>query len=497
VAGSSAFFFSALKSELAPYEDQGTIIGIFVAPEGATIDYTDKYARQLEAIYAGVPEAERYFVVAGFPVASQGLSFLGLTPWGERERRQSEIAGAMAPQMFRVPGVLAFPINPPPLGQSGASKPVNFVIQTTQGYEALAATAEDFLAKAGEWPGLVNLESDLKLNKPQLKVSVNRDKVADVGVDVQTVGRTLETMLGGRQVTRFKRDGEQYDVVVQVPGAARATPDDLRQIYVRGDDGQLVQLANLVEVTETVSPKELNHFNQLRSATITANLAPGYALGDALAHLEAIAAEALPAGTQTDYSGLSREFKESSAGLYLTFGLALGFIYLVLSAQFESFRDPLIIMLTVPLSITGGLWMLWMTGGTLNIYSQVGLVTLIGLITKHGILIVEFSNQLRAQGRPIFEAVVAAAVLRLRPILMTTGAMVFGAAPLAVAAGAGAESRQDIGAVIVGGILVGTFFTLFVIPTVYTYLTWREERPAQRELKLVPRERDDLLDAAE
>ncbi|HEX2258011.1 MAG TPA: efflux RND transporter permease subunit, partial [Afifellaceae bacterium] len=480
VAASSYFFFSALKSELAPYEDQGTIIGIFVAPEGATIDYTDKYARQLEAIYAGVQEAERYFVVAGFPVVSQGISFLGLAPWEERERTQSEIAASLAPQMFRVPGILAFPVNPPPLGQSGGAKPVNFVLQTTQPYEALAETVEAFLARAAEWPGLVNLESDLKLDKPQLKVSVNRDKVADVGVDVQTVGRTLETMLGGRQVTRFKRDGEQYDVVVQVPGADRATPDDLRQIYVRGDDGQLVQLANLVEVAETVAPKELNHFNQLRSATITANLAPGYALGDALAFLEEAAAEVLPAGTQTDYSGLSREFKDSSAGLYLTFALALGFIYLVLAAQFESFRDPLIIMLTVPLSITGGLLALWLMGGTLNIYSQVGLVTLIGLITKHGILIVEFSNQLRAQGRPIFEAVIEAAVLRLRPILMTTGAMVLGAVPLATATGAGAESRQDIGAVIVGGVLVGTFFTLFVIPAVYTYLTWRDAEPVQR-----------------
>ncbi len=496
VAGSSWFLFNALPSELAPYEDQGTVIGFFQAPEGATIGYTDKYARQIEEIYTRVPEAERYFVVAGFPVVSQGISFLKLRHWDERERSQQEVATSLGPEMFGLPGVMAFPINPAPLGQSVVEKPVSFVIQTTQPYEELQATVDQFMARAGEFPGLVNLDSDLKLNKPQLRVQVNRDKVADVGVDVETLGRTLETMLGGRQVTRFKRAGEQYDVVVQVAEVDRATPDDLRKIYVRGNSGRMVQLANLVEVTETVAPRELNHFNQLRSATITANLAPGTSLGEALTFLEQVADEVLPPAAQTDYGGLSREFKDSSAGLYLTFALALGFIYLVLAAQFESFRDPLIIMLTVPLSITGGLLLLWLMGGTLNIYSQVGLVTLIGLITKHGILIVEFSNQLRAKGRGIMDAVIEASVLRLRPILMTTGAMVFGAIPLAIASGAGAESRQDIGAVIVGGVLVGTFFTLFVIPAVYTYLTWREE-PADRRLEVAPAEERRVLEAAE
>jgi multidrug efflux pump len=229
-------------------------------------------------------------------------------------------------------------------------------------------------------------------------------------------------------------------------------------------------LVNVIQISETVAPKELNHFNQLRSATISAHLVPGYTIGDGLAFLEDAAEEILKGQAQTDYSGLSREFKESSADIYMTFILALAFIYLVLSAQFESFRDPLIIMFTVPLSMAGALFALWWSGGTLNIYSQVGLVTLIGLITKHGILIVEFSNQLRAAGKPIYEAVTEAATLRLRPILMTTGAMVLGAVPLAIATGAGAESRQDIGWVIVGGLLVGTFFTLFVIPVVYSYI---------------------------
>jgi multidrug efflux pump len=320
---------------------------------------------------------------------------------------------------------------------------------------------------------LVNLDTDLRLNTPQLEVGVARDKAASLGVDVAQLGRTVETLLGGRVVTRFKRDGEQYDVIVQVADVERTNPEDLRRIYVRGDDDTLVQLANLVSITETVAPKELNHFNQLRSAKVTASLAEGTSLEEGLSYLEDVVRDIVPREAQLDYSGQSREYKRSSGGIVVTFALALAFIYLVLAAQFESFTDPLIIMLTVPLSMTGALLTLYLSGGTLNIYSQVGLITLIGLITKHGILIVEFANQIRARGVPLIEATAEAATLRLRPILMTTGAMVLGAFPLAIATGAGAESRQDIGWVIVGGILVGTFFTLFVIPVVYTYVAKR------------------------
>ncbi|MBE0598008.1 MAG: efflux RND transporter permease subunit, partial [Desulfuromonadales bacterium] len=287
--------------------------------------------------------------------------------------------------------------------------------------------------------------------------------------------------LGGRQVTRFKRDGKQYDVIVQVAEAERVTPADLSAIYVRGNGGQMVQLSNLVQVTETVAPRELNHFNQLRAAKITASLAPGYALSEGLAKLEEIAAAILPASAVIDYDGPSREFKESSASLYVTFLLALGFIYLVLAAQFESFIDPFIIMLSVPLSITGALLALWLTGHTLNVYSQIGLVTLVGLITKHGILIVEFANQLREEGMSKTEAVVESARLRLRPILMTTGAMVLGAVPLALAQGAGAESRQAIGWVIVGGMSFGTVLTLFVVPTAYLMIARRRRDVAELE----------------
>ncbi len=480
VAGSSYFLFTSLKSELAPTEDRGVFMGIGIAPEGSTLAFTDHYARQIEGIYKQVPEVKQYFVVTGYPVVSQMISFARLFDWEQRERSQQAIAASLAGNFFGVPGLLAFPVNPPSLGQSFTDKPIQVVVQTSQPYEQLQTMVDQLLAEARQYPGMVNLDSDLKLNKPELKIDLDRDKVANMGLEVDTVGRTLETLLGGRQVTRFKRNGKQYDVIVQVADLDRRNPDDLASIYVRNGHGVMVPMNNIIKVTEQVAPKELNHFNKLRSATLTATLAPGYTLGDALAFMDDATRRVLPTSTQVDYAGQSREFKESSSSLYVTFVLALAFIYLVLAAQFESFVDPLIIMLTVPLSITGALIALHLTGNTLNVYSQIGLITLVGLITKHGILIVEFSNQLQEQGRSKFEAVIEAAGLRLRPILMTTGAMVLGAVPLAFASGAGAESRTQIGWVIVGGISFGTLFTLFVVPTAYTLLA-RARHPVAAE----------------
>ena len=331
-------------------------------------------------------------------------------------------------------------------------------------YPELQRIVDRFLDEVRKYPGVQNLQTDLRLNTPEVRVTINRDKLSDIGVAVDTVGRTLETMLGGRQVTRFKREGEQYDVIVQVAPLDRTSPADISDAYVRARDGSMVQLSNLVDVREGVAPQSLNHFNRLRAVKVTGTLAPGYAVGEALAAMDDAAKRALPNTAQTDLDGQSREFRASGGEIYFTFVLALMFIYLVLSAQFESFVNPFVIMLSVPLSMTGALFTLWLAGGTLNIYSQVGLVTLVGLITKHGILIVEFSNQLRAKGEPLFDAVIDAATLRLRPILMTTGAMVLGALPLALATGAGAESRTQIGWVIVGGMAFGTMLTLFVVP---------------------------------
>ena len=476
VAAFGGVLFLNLKSELAPVEDQGSIRGIFLAPEGSTIDYTQRYSEELERIFKVIPEIDRYFVISGFPTVSQGIAFIRLKPWNQREKKQQQVTKELGPKLFDVTGLLAFPMDPPPLGQNTREKPVQFVVQTTRSYKELEGLIEALMAEARNNPGFQNIDTDLKLNKPQLRVEVNRDKLADVGIPIATVGRTLETMLGGRQVTRFKREGEQYDVIVQVADVDRTNPDDQTKIYVRGKDGQMIQLANLVTVEETVAPKALNHFNQLRAGKITALLGPGYTLGEALEFLNEAAERILPSDVQIDFDGQSREFKDAAEGITLTFFLALAFIYLVLAAQFESFVSPFVIMLTVPLSMTGALLLLMMTGGTLNIYSQVGLVTLIGLITKHGILIVEFANQLRDKGVGLKEAVTEAAVVRFRPILMTTGAMVLGAVPLATAAGAGAESRQQIGWVIVGGLLVGTFFTLYIIPTVYSYVARKSNK---------------------
>jgi multidrug efflux pump len=488
VACSGYFFFSGLQSELAPFEDQGTLLGGLKGPEGATIGYVDRYARQAEQIIATVPEVDRSFVLAGVPDPNQGRFFAPLKPWSERERTQRQIAESITPAMAAIPGVNAVIIQPPPLGRGFREVPINVVIQTTRSYDELQQMMTKLMDRVSRIPGIVNPDSDLQLNTPQLRIQVDRDKAADLGISGDVIGRTLETMLGGRQVTRFKREGKQYDVIVQVADSYRASPSDVPRLYVRSVDGGLVQLGNLVHLEERVAASELNHFNQLRAATLTANLAPGAGLGDVLTQIGRAAHEVLPADAQIDYGGLSREYKNASSGIYMTFVLALAFIYLVLSAQFESFRSPFIIMLTVPLSISGGLMALWLDGSTLNIYSQVGLVTLIGLITKHGILIVEFANQNRRHGMDKVRAVREAAVVRLRPILMTTGAMVFGALPLSVATGAGAESRQDIGLVIVGGLLVGTLFTLFVIPAVYTYLVGAKVAAEHHEIAAQPAE---------
>ena len=477
VAATSVVLLKALKSELAPVEDRGIILGVFLGPEGATLDYTDKYARQLEGIYSDTKDVERYFVVAGNPTVSQGISFVGLSDWKVRKRSAGEVVKELFPKFMGIPGVLAFPVQPPSLGQSPRERPINFVVVTSATYPELLETTNAILAEVAKNPGLTNVDTDLKLNKPELSVNVNREKSSDTGVQIETIGRTLETMLGGRQVTRFKQDGEQYDVIVQLADAERTRPSDIRDIFVRAKDGGMIPLDSLISVTETLSPRELNHFGQRRAVTITANLAPGYTMGEALGFMEQTANRVLRPGYAIDYAGQSREFKTSSSSLAITFVLALAFIYLVLAAQFESFRDPFIIMLTVPLSMTGALGALWLTGGTLNVYSQIGLVTLVGLITKHGILIVEFANQLQEKGSDIKRAVIEASELRLRPILMTTGAMVLGAIPLALATGAGAESRQQIGWVIVGGLLLGTFFTLFVVPTVYSLLARRKNSP--------------------
>ena len=475
----AGFLYTLLPNELAPKEDQGLVIGFATAPEGATIDYTDGYARQMEGIFTKIEEADRFFVITGFGEVTSAIGFVGLKDWDDRSRTAQQVAQSLFPQFMGITGLMAFPVTPPPLGQGGFGQPVSFVVQSTGTWEELDATVKKLLAKIQQNPKLTNPDSDLKLNKPELRIEMNRDKIAAVGANVGSVGRTLETMLGGRNVTRFKKGSEQYDVIVQVDDDRRQTPEDLAQIYVRGSDG-LVPMNSLVKVTETVAAKELNHFNKMRSAVISVGLAPGYSQGEALNWLEEALQEVAP-GTLFDFDGQSREFREAGTSTTSLLVLALIFIYLVLAAQFESFVDPLVILVSVPLAVFGAFLCLvllnvgedlglWHATGSWNIYTQIGVVTLIGLISKHGIMIVEFANQLQEKGLSKFEAVLQSASLRLRPILMTTGAMVLGAVPLAIASGAGAEARHQIGWVIVGGMSFGTVFTLLVVPVVYLLL---------------------------
>jgi multidrug efflux pump len=473
-AGASWWLLSTTRSELAPMEDRGVVLANINGPDGATLAYTRRYVNAIEQMAREQPEFDRIFAVVGNPSVAQGSVTMRGKAWEDRERTTMEIARTLAPRMAALPGISAYPITPPSLGQGFRERPVNFIIVTNDSYENLSNVVRQFQDRMAQNPGLVQVDTDLRLNKPEIRMDVDRERAADMGVSVDTIARTVETMLGGRIVTRYKRDGEQYDVVVQTVSANRSTPEDIDRLFVRGRGDAMIPLASLITTREVVVPRELNHFGQRRSASITANVAPDYSLGEALDFMERTAGEILPVGYATDLNGQSREFRNASGSLALVFVLSLLFIFLVLSAQFESFVDPFIILLSVPLSMMGALLALKLSGGTLNVFSQIGLITLVGLITKHGILIVEFSNQLREQGLEKLDAVKRAAGLRLRPILMTTGAMVLGAIPLALATGAGAESRQQIGWVIVGGMSVGTLLTIFVVPTMYTLLSRRK-----------------------
>ncbi|MEY4426642.1 MAG: hypothetical protein RL535_940 [Pseudomonadota bacterium] len=457
-----------MKSELSPLEDRGVILAVVNAPDGSTLDFTSKYVNEMEKMGMKYKEFDRIFVTAGNPTVSQANVFYRAVDWLDRQKTTLELAREMQPNFSRLAGVTAFPITPPSLGQGFRERPVNFVLITSESYQSLNGVARQFMDEIGKNPGFLTPDIDLRLNKPELKIDVDRAKASDLGVSVEVVARAIETMLGGRQVTRYKRDADQYDVIVQTQATGRDTPDDIEKIFVRGRNEAMIPLSALVKVREAVAPRELNHFGQRRSVSITANLAPNYSQGQALEFLDETAKKILKPGYSTDLNGSLREFKNSQGSLGLVFALALLFIFLVLAAQFESFIDPFVIMLSVPMSIIGALLALQWTGGSLNVYSQIGLITLVGLITKHGILIVEFANQLRGNGLSMVEALIKASTQRLRPILMTTGAMVLGALPLAFSTGAGAESRIQIGWVIVGGMSLGTLLTIFVVPTMYS-----------------------------
>ncbi|MFQ3623440.1 MAG: efflux RND transporter permease subunit, partial [Acetobacteraceae bacterium] len=468
--------FQALPKEFAPTEDRGVVVVPVTAPEGASFAYTREHVMKIEDIL--IPYVERgvgtvvFASIGGFQrpaVSNTANVFLRLVPWHERTVKQQQIAAEIFPRVAAIPGVRAFAVNPGSLGTRGFQAPIQLVLQGPD-YETLVLWRDAVIEAARQSPLLTNLDSNFRETKPEIRVEIDRRRAADLGVSIQAIGRTLESMLGSREVGTFVERGNEYRVLIQAEATDRATPYDLQNIFVRTASGALVPLSNFVSLSERARPQSLNREDRLRSITVTANLAPNVLLGDGMAAIEAAARSVLPPEARTTWRGQSREFVEGSSALLITFALALLIVFLVLAAQFESFVHPFIILLSTPLAVTGGLLSLHALGLSLNIFSQIGLVLLIGLMAKNGILVVEFANQLRDEGRSVRDAVLEASVARLRPILMTTIATILGAWPLATATGAGAESREALGVVIIGGMSLSTLVTLYAIPALYLLL---------------------------
>ncbi|MGE0152732.1 MAG: efflux RND transporter permease subunit [Reyranellaceae bacterium] len=466
------FLYRMIPAELAPTEDQGVLLVVASAQPNAHVDYTAFFMKQAEDIMAKVPESETAFTFSGYPTMNQGIGIVTFKPWGDRQRTQTEIKNAIQPQMFGILGVNAPVIELPSLPGPGAGGlPVQFVVNTINDYRSLALVMERFRGEAYASGLFAYVDIDLKFENPTIVVRVNRDKAGAYGVTMASIGATLATMMGGGRINRTSIDGRSYEVIPQVPRAARLTPDAIRRFYVKAGDGSAVPLSDLITVETDIRPVSLTQFNQLNAATFGALLMPGVSMGQAIEWLQQAALRSLPQGYSVDYKGESRQYVKEGSSLVVTMGLALLVIFLVLACQFESFRDPFVILISVPLAAIGALGVMALGFSTWNIYSQIGLITLVGLITKHGILICEVAmEQQEKHGLNKVEAVTAAAAQRLRPILMTTGAMVAGLVPLVIASGPGAASRQSIGVVIVAGLAVGTLFTLFVLPVIYTFL---------------------------
>lgn len=469
------FLFGMIPREFIPSEDRGSIFVFTQAPEGSTLRYTDRYMRQAEAIMQEQPEIDKLFSVIALGLntpgeVSSGAMFAMLKPRDQRDRSSQEIVAALLPRMMAIPGIFAFPINPPSLGQGFLSQPVAFVLQGPE-LSVLAEINQAVLMEARGIPGLINVDSNLKLNKPELQVEIDRNRASDLGVSVRDIARALQILIGGEEISTFKRGAKQYDVKIQLRDFQRMKPGDIERLYVRGSSDQMVQLSSLLTVRESVAPRQLNHYQRQRSATITGSVAPGFALGTILDQMQAIADKHMRPGYSTALTGQSREFKESATALYFAFLLAIVVIYLTLAGQFESFIHPLTILFTVPLAVSGALVGLAITGNTLNLFSEIGIVMLTGLVTKNAILIVEFANRLRAKGRSLIDATIEAASLRFRPILMTTVSTIFGTLPIALGLGAGGESRAPMGVAVIGGLFFSGLISLVAVPVVYLILS--------------------------
>jgi multidrug efflux pump len=465
------------KSELAPDEDQGIVFLFANAPQPTNLNYMNAYTDQFVKIFKEFPEYYSSFQINGFSGVQSGIGGFLLKPWSERERTQMELLAEVQGKLNSIPGLQIFGFNLPSLPGTGEGLPFQFVVNTPNDYESLLQVAERIKAQAMESGKFAFLNVDLAFDKPEVVVDIDRAKAAQMGVSMQDLGATLAILLGEGEINRFTIDGRSYKVIAQVERPYRDNPGWLSNYHVKSESGQMVPLGTLIKVSDRARPTKLKQFQQLNAAIIEG--VPIVSMGEAAETVAQIAREQAPRGYTFDYAGASRQYVQEGNALYVTFGLALAIIFLVLAAQFESFRDPLVILVTVPLSICGALIPIFLGFSSMNIYTQVGLVTLIGLISKHGILIVEFANQLRREkGLSVREAIEEAASIRLRPVLMTTAAMVFGMVPLILATGAGAVSRFDIGLVIATGMSIGTLFTLFVLPCVYTLLASPDKAPA-------------------
>jgi multidrug efflux pump len=464
----AVLLFVSLQREFVPPEDRGFFFSFIIAPEGSTVAYTDGYVRQIEAILEHTEGVRSSFSVVGFGgPPSSGFVGTILDDWDARDRSVQEIIGEVQPQFFGVPGIFAFATNPPAFG--GFLPPVQFVVKHSD-FETLVQGMDALVARVSQIPGLVNVDTDLRVTRPELVVTLDRDRAEDLGVPARSVATTLQTLLGGRDVSRFTSDNKLYDVILRLDASDRATPSDISGLQVRGRDNTLVQLDAVTRIEERVGPRQLNHYDRVRSFTLSASLAPGFTLGEAIDQVRAAADEVLPPGSTVALAGESRELEESGGALYFAFGLALIFVFMVLAAQFESLVHPFTVLLAVPLAVTGALAALWIAGSTLNVYSQVGMILLIGLVSKNSILLVTYANEMRARGRDAFSAMLEAGRIRLRPILMTSVASIMGAVPIALGLGAGAGSRRPLGYAIIGGLIVSTMITLFLVPAVFVLL---------------------------
>ena len=483
--------FKITPKELIPPEDRGVFYVVIQAPDGSGFEYTKEKVENIEKIFLGDLGKGLYREIlvrvpgfqSGIDQVNTGFLVILLEDWGKRKKFSNENLGGIFQQLNSFPGVKAFPIMPQGLRGGAGEKPVQFVLKGNT-YEELIKWKEILKTEIVKNKNLVNVDDDLDLTKPQLKIKINADKAADLGVSVDSIAKTIETMFGSKEVTKYTKDGREYSVMLQADVKNRREPSNLNKVVVRSSSGKLVPLTSVATFYEESTYTSLNRYNRQRAVTISARLVGGYTISEALNYLEGITKEKLPASARVDYKGESLEFKNTSSDIYFIFILALFTAYLSLAAQFESWRHPLTIMLTVPLAILGGIIGLWVIGSSLNIYSQIALIVLIGLAAKNGILIVEFANQLRTQGLQLKEAIIESCRVRLRPILMTSVATIIGVVPLIIATGPGAASRATVGIVIFMGMLFATLFTLYVIPVMYLIIGKNTGRMDAVEIEL-------------